>query len=408
MQQANQRRYRLGHGYRDSGRVTDPADEFLRWINIAGSGIRNMGGIRPLNYVSLVVPVKAYIVLVTDQRSSGSAANPWEDLIDLPHGRIVYWGDAKFARERGVDDFIGNQALVGAYSQILDRRSELVPPILHFSKTATGIVQFNGLCVLDHLDLTFFEDRGRPVRNYRAHLTVLAEDVVDMEWLHRRARATSLLELENDGPDSWRAYQNGVVNRLQIWASSVRPPESQIPPEGTDDAAVLEQIAVMHPTEFEAAVVALFRQLDEVRHNVTRTRPTADGGFDFYGRFVLPPPLNYEIDFLGEAKRFSRKTPVTPRHVSRLVARLSRGQYGLFVTTSYFTRQAQEEVLADSYPTALFPGSDLVRIMRERGIARGREISPDWLSTVTKEFESGVIPSSRPVTLVAEPKGPYS
>jgi hypothetical protein len=95
--------YRLGYDYRDTGSVSNSDDELLRWINIDGSGIRNMGGIRPLAFTSLATPVKAYIVLVTDDRSRGSAANPWEDLVDLPHGRIVYWGDAKYDPSRGVD-----------------------------------------------------------------------------------------------------------------------------------------------------------------------------------------------------------------------------------------------------------------------------------------------------------------
>ena len=47
----------------------DPEDELLRWINIPGSGIRNMGGIRPLGFVDLtLLPVKAYIILVTVDR----------------------------------------------------------------------------------------------------------------------------------------------------------------------------------------------------------------------------------------------------------------------------------------------------------------------------------------------------
>ena len=44
------RRYRLGHDYRDMGKATNPADQFLGWINVAGSGMRNMGGIRPLRF----------------------------------------------------------------------------------------------------------------------------------------------------------------------------------------------------------------------------------------------------------------------------------------------------------------------------------------------------------------------
>jgi restriction endonuclease Mrr len=143
----------------------------------------------------------------------------------------------------------------------------------------------------------------------------------------------------------------------------------------------------MDPTTFEAATVALFRQMD-IQHEVFRTRRTGDGGFDFYGRFTFPPPLDYEVAFLGEAKRYARSTPVTPKDVSRLVARLGRGQYGIFATTSYFTTQAQEEVLSDAYPATLIAGSDLVRMMRELRVASGAAISPAWLDAVRSELES--------------------
>jgi hypothetical protein len=56
------------------------------------------------------------------------------------------------------------------------------------------------------------------------------------------------------------------------------------------------------------------------------------------------------------------------------------------VTTSYFTKQAQEEVVADGYPTTLIAGADIVRMMRELRIARGGEISRAWLRAVESEM----------------------
>ena len=377
--------YELGKEYRDTGGATRPDDEFLAWINLDRRGMRNMGGIRPLNFHHLKAPAHAAIVLVTHERSRGSSSNPWEDLVDLPHGRIVYWGDAK-RDKRGLDEFIGNRALRAAHDQVLDDNRALIPPILHFSKPSAGRVRFNGLCVIDRLEMTWFEDGGHPVRNYRVHLTVLDESDVDVEWLHRRMKAQDVASLSGDGPDAWRRYQAGYVDRLRIWAASIRDAVQQLPEEGSRDSAVLEQLTNMNPTEFEAATVAMFRELDDVQHSITRTRPTADGGFDFYGQFTLPPPLRYEIDFLGEAKKFARGTAVSPRYVSRLVARLARGQYGIFVTTSYFTKQAQEEVIADGYPTTLIAGADIVRMMRELRIARGGEISQTWLKAVESEM----------------------
>ena len=397
------RRYRLGHDYRDTGSVNNPADEFLGWINLPGSGMRNMGGIRPLKFTGLRELVPAVVVLVTDDRSAGSASNPWDDLVDIPHGRIVYWGDAKFNSKKTVDDFVGNRALRDAFNQVLDSQMALVPPILHFSKRTTGALQFNGLCILDRLELTWFEDHGRPVRNYRAHLTILDEEFVDVSWLQSRMTASSRSGLAGVGPHAWQRYQDGVIDRLRVWAPLVRSTTSQLPSAGSGDASVLAQLVNLTPTGFEAAVVSIFRELDEVRHNITRTRPTGDGGFDFVGSFTLPPPIQYEIPFLGEAKRYARTTAVGPKDVSRLVARLSRGQYGIFVTTSYFTKQTQEEVLEDRYPATLVAGADLVRIMREMRIARGKEISASWLRSVQTDLETPLEPMRR----AAETKAPY-
>src|SRR3954470_16180589 len=201
------RRYRLGHDYRDTGSVTNPADQFLGWINLAGSGMRNMGGIRPLKFVTLGGSAAAAIVLVTVERSTGTASNPWEDLVDVQHGRIAYWGDAKFDARRTVDDFIGNRALKQAFDNVLDGRVKLVPRILHFSKEKTGVLRFNGLCVLERLELTWFEDHGRPVRNYRAHLTILDEEFVDISWLQSRMSAATVSDLVG-GPHAWKRYQD--------------------------------------------------------------------------------------------------------------------------------------------------------------------------------------------------------
>ena len=167
---------------------------------------------------------------------------------------------------------------------------------------------------------------------------------------------------------------------------------------------MLSQLVHLTPTGFEAAVVAMFREFDEVRHNITRTRPTGDGGFDFVGSFTLPPPIQYEIPFLGEAKRYARSTAVGPKDVSRLVARLSRGQSVIFVTTSYFTKQAQEEVLEDRYPTSLVAGApprsgscaSCGSLEAPRSVPRGYERSrPSALASPT------------PMKRAAEAEAPY-
>jgi hypothetical protein len=381
-------RYRLGHQYRDTGGSSNPDDEFLRWLNITGSGMKNMPGIRPFKFTDLRgMPVHAYIVLVTHEKSANRTANPWEDFVDISAGRIIYWGDAKWHDTKTLDDFIGNVALRSAYDAVLTGQLDIAPPILHFSKPRAGSIVFNGLCVFDRLELAWFEDNGRPVRNYRAHLAILDEEFVDTDWLHRRARASRVEDLTGDGPTAWRQYQAGLTKRLQVWAPRIRSREAQLPSESSPDALILDRLATMTPIQFESAVVSLFQEL-EIVHRVTQTRPTGDGGFDFFGAFTLPPPLEYEIDFRGEVKKYQRRTGVGAKDVSRLVARLGRGQYGLFVTTSYFSSQAQSEVLEDRYPTALFAGVDVVRLLKELGAARGGSLSDRWLSAAEARHEA--------------------
>jgi hypothetical protein len=380
--------YRIWHEYRDTGGSRNESDQFLRWLNIPGSGMRNTPGIRPFKFTHLkTLPVHAYIVLVTHEKSANRTANPWEDFVDVNAGRVIYWGDAKWDEERLLDDFAGNRTLRAAFDAVLANRLDIAPPILHFSKPKSGVVRFNGLCALERLELSWFEDSGRPVRNYRAHLAILDEEFVDVEWLHRRAMATQPEQLTGDGPLAWRQYQAGLTKRMQVWTQDIRPREAQLPSEGSPDASILEQLSELSPSEFERAIVALFTKV-EIVHRVTQTQLHRDGGFDFYGDFTLPPPLEYEIDFRGEVKRYKRTIGVGVKDVSRLVARLGRGQYGLFVTTSYFSPRAQAEVIEDRYPTALLAGVDVVRLLKGLGAARGGSLSAKWLSAVQQERET--------------------
>ena len=86
-----ERIYRLGRVYRDRGGIKFPEDQFLRWMNIEGSGIGNSGGIRPLRYLDSVVSdgLPACVVLVT----AGTTAvpkNPWSDFVDFSSAEISY------------------------------------------------------------------------------------------------------------------------------------------------------------------------------------------------------------------------------------------------------------------------------------------------------------------------------
>jgi hypothetical protein len=388
----NSRVYRVGHEYRDLTKRV-PEDEFINWVDTDGHTIGTTGGIRPKRYIDPSMhnnlnKVPSSLFLITT-RVSQQYHNPWDDIVDYSTGQILYWGDAKFditRREKKHNEFMGNRILEGIHDLILRQNLALVPPILHFTKLNKGLIQFSGLCVLDRLETTWYEDKERPIKNFRCHLSILDTEVVDVNWLHFRASAKSIPILHSNAPEIWNDYTSGRTKKLILWRKLVRTNNDQLPLPGSDESNVLEQVCALTPLEFECFCTALFQDLaakSGVQHDIQGTRLVRDGGFDFFGKFILPYPLHYEINFKGQAKRYMRENSVSPEDVSRLVARLQRGEYGIFITTSYYTKAAQEEVYEDNYPVRLFSGIDIVSILRLLGlIVNKTQIKNEWLERV--------------------------
>ena len=376
--------YRVAHTYVDRGNPHLAGDEFSGWLAANGRTIGMTGGIRPRSYLSSIgIKLPAYVVLVTAD-IAGDYANPWHDMIDDRAGTIRYWGDAKLSnREKLCDAFPGNRCLRAIYDELLVGDRTILPPILHFSRPSSGRLVFNGLCVLETMELSWFEDRGRPIRNYRYGLSILDNEFLSTRWLKSRVMATSRHSLLDGCPAVWRDYVLGRTRRRQLWKSNVRSTQAQQPKAGTVDDKVLRQLKELSAKQFEAVIVGLFREMKTVEHKITQTRYVNDRGFDFFGSFTMPLPVGYEIQFRGEAKRWHQGVGVG--EVSRLVARLRRGEYGIFATTSYYTRQAQEEVFEDAYPVKLLAGIDLVLFLRELKLIGGDQLKAEWLSAVTRD-----------------------
>ena len=58
------------------------------------------------------------------------------------------------------------------------------------------------------------------------------------------------------------------------------------------------------------------------------------------------------------------QTTSIPFNFHALAARLDRGEYGIYVTTSFFSKQAQEEVHELRYPLKLIHGKQLMKIIK--------------------------------------------
>lgn len=375
---STKRVYRLGHTYIDDIANSRDKDQFVGWL----PGIGNSKGIRCARRKKNKNGLPAFVILLT-REINHKHHNPWDDIIDYNSSSIFYWGDAKFVPDKTYTDFDGNKALSEIYEKWLEGAVYEIPPILHFSKKSKGTIVFNGLCIISNVEITWFEDAGKPVKNYRFELTILDVEEVHVEWLLLHLDANELTARDSElAPKAWKSFLNGRIDRLKLYKREILNKDEQLPPTDSAEANILKSLTMLNPIEFEILLVELLRNLPHINHNIKRTRLVRDGGFDFYGEFNLPFPFNYKVEFLGEAKKYARTNPIGPGMISRLVARLGRGQYGLFITTSYYTKQAQEEVIEDKYPVRLYCGLDIINFLRELKLIYGNNIKPSWLKEI--------------------------
>ena len=395
--------YRVGYNYRDlTSTKAGSGDEFLKWLSQADSAvggpntIGSTGGIRPKKFINkgLQIPegfegLPSSLILTTTNISQ-QFHNPWEDLVDYGTGQIVYWGDAKYdenKRFKKHQEFKGNKVLLLINELLLKQERTFVPPILHFSRNKRGYVQFSGLCVLERIETSWFEDKGRPITNLRCILSILDLEECPVAWLHSRAVAGEPEAIDKNCPRVWRDYINGNTKKLFKWSSKIRSTNEQLPEEPSNEAKILAEIADMEPQKFEKFCSYLMQELSNktnVQHIIKETRFVKDGGFDFFGTLIFPEPLKYEIEFKGEAKKYCKSNGVTPKDVSRLVARLQRGEYGIFLTTSYYTRSTQEEVFKDGYPVRLFSGGDIINLLKSLGKISNGFLNKEWLERISR------------------------
>ena len=350
------------------------ANQFYRWLKFPGTplrGIKNSGGIRRI-YRRDKKDGLAALVLISHE-AKGPNANPWDDSVDRTTSAIRYWGDAKSVSGKECEDFPGNRTLAAIWRAMDGANWGGVPPILHFTKPRVGIVRFTGVCVISELAEAWLLDDDRRVRNYRFNLDILPIRSVNTAWIEARVESRDESSVE---PRAWRTFRTtGKYVRWDVYAKEILDQQAQSPSPGTADASILAALKTIDPAEFELLVLKLWKQH---AHDVSGTPLRRDGGFDFFGRYRLPPPLSYDVAFKGEVKRY--QSGVGPRHVARLVARLGRGEHGVFVTTSHFTRDCQREILADGYPVQLIHGRRLVELLRATpGAIQGGRLSPDWL-----------------------------
>jgi hypothetical protein len=328
----------------------------------------------------------------------GHETTPWEDVYDLDHGHVRYFGDHKPSVNGPVGSTAGNAALLEAWElhaspSTADRA--LAPPLLLWRATPVNVpgsgtiykghLEFCGVAVIERLEIVVQREprTTRTFPNLVVDLAVLdltdTDDTLDWRWIDDRRTATlTATGSARYAPAAWNRWvRDGKAAiprvRRRVLSSRVMTSEQQRPPSGSPDARLLQQIyehfeSHKHRFEHLAATAAaqIFEKSGASYQRGWLTRAGGDGGMDFVGRLDAGnTTANTPLVVLGQAKCIKPSNSISPDEVARVVARLRRGWIGIFVTTGVFSKQAQVEMIDDEYPIVLVPGAALVKEVRE-------------------------------------------
>jgi hypothetical protein len=328
---------------------------------------------------------------------AGQSSTPWHDEFDLDHGHVRYYGDHKPGTHGLPGATRGNRLLLESmqhHGSATKEQRLFAPPLLLYRSVSVrregraipkGHIEFCGVAVVERLEHVIQRDPQSNLSfpNLVLDLAVLdlagQGDQLDFRWIDdRRDPSLSAGEANRYAPKAWlRWVELGAPAipqvRRRVQSARIRSRGEQLPSPGTVDHQVLWDVykyfdGKKHAFEMLAsriAAAALGRDGGKYVDGWL-TPAGGDGGMDFVGRLdVGPPSASAPLVVLGQAKCTDPSSPINADQLARVAARLRRGWLGVYVTTGWFTRQAQVEMVDDEYPIVLISGRQVAEFVRQ-------------------------------------------
>ena len=406
-------------GYRNIFNATRWPD----WPGLAGAGrVQLDHGIDSVKKVKTADGERRPAILIASKpHRAGSDWTPWHDELDAERGHVRYFGDNK--AELGSDPLgpPGNRSVVEQFAlpTSSDRTDRLrAAPLLFFESLvhegrSKGYWRFLGVGLVERAELVAQVDRrGRPFVNYVFDCLLVdlsAEGLgIAWEWIAARRDPTkSLEECLQLAPVAWRQWGNGgaVIKeriRQQLARATTFSPADQRPDAGTPAEDALRQVIAHYKRlgAYQGVGEHRFEGLaSEITGSVLResgqyrpgwiTKRAGDGGIDFVARLDLGSGSSaLKLVVLGQAKCIAGSAPVTSGlDLARTVARLDRGWIGSFVTTGYFSEQAQREVVSDRFPLLMLNGRHVGDAVIREASLRGVSVT-EYIAAVDAEYDA--------------------
>jgi hypothetical protein len=241
------------------------------------------------------------------------------------------------------------------------------------------------------------------------------------EWIAaRRDPSKSLEDCLLLAPSAWRRWVDGgaaVKDRVrqQMSRGATLSAAAQRPDAGTPAEDALRHVVNHYKRLGDFAGVGEHRfegLASEITGSVLSesgqyrpgwiTKRAGDGGIDFVSRLDLGSGVGaLKLVVLGQAKCIAGAAPVTSGlDLARTVARLDRGWVGSFVTTGYFSEQAQREVVSDRFPLLMLNGRHVGETVVKESSLRGISV-PEYISAIDADYE-GRLSSRLPAEILGD------
>jgi hypothetical protein len=394
---------------------------YFHEVRLDGSALPKLDrGINPIAPVRAVDGTRRPAVLIRgNPHRAGSILTPWQDHFSPDTGHIRYFGDRKVDQPGYAVDSPGNQLLVREqfpFHTGLDPESRRrAAPLVFFrgvphGGNVKGHVEFQGFGLIERAEFVSQLDQKtqRAFSNVRYDFVVMSAvsegEEFDWEWVNARRNPDMS---EDDclalAPSAWQWWvKNGStsLSRVRRMLSRLKTvnTEEQKPAPGSREARILQSISQHYCdrkhrfellAEHVVADVVTSSGMDYVKGWITPR--SADGGADFVGRLDLGEGLaGTRLVLLGQAKCEQLGSPTGGNHIARTVARLRRGWIGAYVTTSFFSRPVQAEVIEDEYPIMLIGGKHVAAVVEKIMFERGAQNVDAFLNEMDAQYESRV------------------
>ncbi len=338
----------------------------------------------------------AYVILYTSMSEL-----EWPDYLDEETGIFRYYGDNREpGRELTDTKKKGNKILEDTFA-LLNSGSHLddIPPFLVFKKTGNGRdIKFLGLAAPGNPNLSSDNDlvafwrtiKDNRFQNYEAYFTILdTGDVpISRDWI--KELITDHRSAMEHAPEAWKKFikygRNGInaLKAERLRRTPTKFDQLQADNEGMECLKMIRNHYEGFPQGFEACATSIVQKMDNNFVDFSLTRPWRDGGYDAIGHYQIAggrmtnAPLR--LDCALEAKCYGENNGVGVKEMSRLISRIRYRQFGIFVTTSYVSTQAYQEVVDDGHPIVIVTATDIARILRQNSIFH--DDMKEWLGSL--------------------------